>query len=191
MSDYYLSLSIVITLIVMIILITYIYKDRDIDRIVLTEYFSIIGGLSIISFLFTYIVTSYENYQQNRHSTIIKLQDDRLDAIGYIDKLFIQEYPYLNRLYDELYPRNKVYIPSDNEIDTKKRNTLETFAINYIITYIEATYITNLANNYIQQYMNRQFKMFFKSPMVREYWINNQNLFSSVFNNFVQHVLLT
>ena len=171
-------------IIVLIIGFTYIFVAYPHKQKVLSEYFEIFGGLSLIFLIITYIVNTYKSKKIQEDTLALRKREDELKSIFSFDKLYIKYYPYLNRLYSQFHPNLHITEPKD--INKEKRDNIEIFTCTLFLDYLYNLYVENKT---VLQRIKSEVLRYFKSPILLNVWKNESYVYPKDFRNFIHDVI--
>jgi len=173
-------------IIVLIIGFTYIFVAYPHKQKVISEYFEIFGGLSLIFLIITYIVNAYKSKKTQEATLVLTKREDELKSIFSFDKLYIKYYPYLNRLYSQFHPN--LHITEPKNINKEKRDNIEIFACTLFLNYLNNLYVENKP---VLQRIKSEVLRYFKSQILLRVWENESNAYPKDFNNFIHDVIIS
>ena len=189
-----------ISLLVALSIVTYLYMFHDLSG---SHNANFISTLTLIGTMVGAIIFIYQ-YNQSKNAeaasrlnvTIAELQSDWID----LETMFITNYPYLNRLYDQIYPNNRILseshatLTTNEEID--KRDVFEVHMSTILFQIVENIYLQNIKSDQYRgsnpqnlAWINK-FVSWFKSPILREQWQFRKKFYGSDTQQFVDTVLL-
>jgi len=185
----------IIIIVVIIVILTFLslyYWKHPETRGQIHDYLSTISGLGVLMVLVTFVISSY--YQDVQ---LTKLYNDGINHIRrrlYTDTLnsYIKYYPYLNRLYSQLYPEQHIPVPTITDID--KRDSLEILAMSELLQVVEEVVNLNDHASWSEGIFLSWFETFrswFQSPLLQKFWTNNTKYYDPRVNAFIQQLINT
>lgn len=174
----------IIIILIIIIIISYVFVAYPDKRKIIVNYFDIFGGVSLVFLIITYFTNSYKDRRQMLEKTFLYKKNQELSAKLNLDKLFIDNYPYLNRLYSEFYPELEIKEPAD--INQDKRYDLEIYVCNAIIDAIDNMYD---GSDVSKRALRIDIENYFRSPTLRKFWDSTYMHHSKEFIDFVHSVI--
>jgi hypothetical protein len=163
------------------------------DRDSLVSYIGVISSVGIVIVFASFIV----NYEMGNTTAQISNDTmfDTLTTEGWIDieKMFNKEYPYLSRLYRQMYPSIPyIYeVPVDDEA---LRLNKETHACQIILREIENVFLGNggLSTNWQTQQMSwlYSFQQWLSSDILRREWEGSKHLYRPDTRTFIDTVVI-
>jgi len=180
-------------------LVSYLYFYKNIGS---SNYANYIHSLTFLATLFPLIIIIYEYQENNAELDKQKIQDIirnmENDSITF-ENLFMNHYPYLARLYQQIYSDNKLAndlpLPSLSADDIKKRNFYETHVCSIMFQYIENTLLTRSA--YQIKFDDPQFKewvlnwkTWFQSVIVQEQWNSMKRYYGKDTQDFINYYIV-
>jgi len=180
-------------------LVSYLYFYKNIGS---SNYANYIHSLTFLATLFPLIIIIYEYQENNAELDKQKIQDIirnmENDSITF-ENLFMNHYPYLARLYQQIYSdnylANNLPIPSLSADDIKKRNFYEMHVCSIMFQYIENTLLTR--NAYQIKFDDPQFKewvlnwkTWFQSVIVQEQWNSMKKYYGKDTQDFINYYIV-
>jgi len=190
---------IVTIMIIAVIYVSYLYFYTDISS---PGYANFMLTLTFLATFFPLIILVYQYQENNAELEKQKNQDIirnlESDTVSF-ETLFITHYPYLARLYQQIYSSNQLIsnlkLPQLNENDAIRRDFYEVHMCSIMFQYIENTLLT--FNAYKISFDDPQFREWifnwqnwFKSPIVYSQWQNMRNLYGTNTANFVEKYII-
>ena len=183
----------IIVIVVIILILSFVslyYWKHPESRGQIHDYLSTISGLGVLMVLVTFVITSY--YQDVQ---LADLHNDGINQIRrrlYSDTLntYIKYYPYLNRLYSQLYPEQHIPVPTIT--DTDKRDSLEMLAMSELLQVVEEVVMLNAHSSWSEGIFSAwiaTFQSWFQSPLLQHYWTNNAKYYDPQVDTFIQRLI--
>ena len=170
----------------------FLYKDLANQR-----YTNFISASTFSLFLIYYMyqaLRTHHDHEWHMRKTVIDQNNDR--KIGF-EKLFVENYPYLERLYKQLNNDNdtlkSIPSPSLNEEEKKKRRALEINMCAIIFQMIENIYTENKTFDPESPHNAvwiHKWKTWFKGPIIREQWSNMKENYTRSTQIYIDNNLL-
>ena len=183
----------IIVIVVIILILSFVslyYWKHPESRGQLHDYLSTISGLGVLMVLVTFVITSYYQDMQLTDSHNNGLNQIRRRLYSDIPYICIKYYPYLNRLYSQLYPDQHIPVPTIT--DTDKRDSLEILAMSEILQVVEEVVMLNAHSSWSEGIFLAwitTFQSWFQSPLLRHYWANNTKYYDPQVNTFIQRLI--
>lgn len=188
----------IVIAILLISVISYFYIYHDLSGSHYANYIStltLIGSIVLaIIFFYQYKVSNDQTQDIKTKELIKELQADQID----FEQLFMKYYPYLSRLYKEIYSDDSL---QDYQFTNKQivdRNFYEAHMCGIMFQIIENIYLHNIKDkqdyNGIDNPRNaawiHKWKSWFKSSIVSKYWQNKKHYFGSDTQQFIETNLI-
>ncbi len=188
------KLSLIVLVIFILLTIAFwktpLFKDEKVE-----QYFRIISSISII-FAFLGFILSTQQYEITSKNTIESNKNNEINSFITsvqtnwinVEQIFMNETPYLNSLYNELYNTNfpiiKLSIAQQNEIPYKEHAVLN--ILYQIIEIIVNTDQSELRKNYGWLVIFTQWS---KSPKFQSNWNLSQHFYNPITQKFINNLI--
>jgi len=178
--------------------VTYLYFYKDISS---SGYSNYIISLTFLATFFPLIILIYQ-YQENNSELEKQKSKDVIrqmeaDTISF-EMMFIKHYPYLARLYQQIYPSRHVgsiSLPSLTPEQMKQRDFFEIHMCSIMFQYIENTLLTFNGYNLIDD--DHQFaewvlnwRSWFQSDIVKTQWENVKQYYGENTQDFIEQNII-
>jgi hypothetical protein len=183
--------EVVVIIVVIIAIISFFFwKTKDDDKF--RNYLAILSSLGIVLVFSTFILNYEQDNKKEKSDLTARFIELTSTDWNDIEKLFIDNYPYLERLYYQMYPTIPgIAIP---EADPKERERLEQHACRIILRAIEEVFIGNggLTIDWQTQQMSwlYSFQQWLSSQILRETWERTKNSYSKDTITFIDTIVL-
>ena len=182
-----------------LVILTFIYlflKDNKQD-----SKSKITGLVSILALFgtFVYLLFFLETIDNNNRNTLNNVLTSQInyDQKGVIDieKIFIEQSPQLLRLYKQIYPNNVTIQkltepPLTEQIIEKEQHVISIMLQNIESISYPLTQKLIPTDTIKYQSWLATFKMWFSSPLVREFWHSHQRLYNRETQEFINQQIL-
>lgn len=189
---------VIILTILAVIFISYLYLFDDLSG---SHYENYISTLILIGTMVAAVVFIYQYKQANDESRSDQIREYvrelRTNLIDF-EKLFMEKYPYLSRLYQQIYQNNVTLqglSPNLTGDQIRERSSYETHMCAIMFQIIENVYLENFReidsfNNPINVAWINKWKSWFKSEIVREQWYYRKYFLSLDTQKFIEKNIL-
>ena len=159
------STFLIILTIISILIASYFYLYRDISS---SNYANYVNTLVLIGTIIIVIILIHQFKKENE--SFDNKKEDVQNTYADIEKTFMQNYPYLERLYQQMYPDDEIKLNFNlsSEEELRKRDAMENHMCN-IIFYTIQNVIRNDTNNNSSSHHNI-WKSWFRSEILRKQW---------------------
>lgn len=174
----------------LLVFLTKYYWEHPEDRTIIHNYLSALSGLGILMVLITFVASSYYQDIQLSNSNLDTVNEIRRNLYSDIQKYYIDNYPYLNRLYGQLFSSSN--IPQPDVTDTLRQESLEIFLMGDLLQTVEEVYSLNKEvgwSNGVWLAWYETFKSWFQSPLLLAYWKKNSKYYDPAVNRFIYEII--
>lgn len=194
-----LTIWVIIILFILMLSISYFYFFGDLSG---SHYANYISTLALIGTLVVAISFIYQYKQANDTARSDKIREYTRELQAYwidLEKIFMDKYPYLSRLYQQINQNNLPLqtLTSDTfaENQINKIKFFEIHMCSIMFQIIENVYLENFQepndfNDPINIAWINKWKSWFKSNIVREQWSQKKNFFSVNTQKFIDGYIL-
>jgi hypothetical protein len=178
--------------IIVVVIITFIFiLTRGHKHYV--KYLHIISDIGIVIVFISFIYDYIESNKAEKNKYVNMFIQTTTDGWNNIEKMFLDYYPYLERLYYQMYPSiPDIQVP---KVDENERHVQEQHASHIILRAIQEVFIANggLKTNWPkdQQSWLYSFKQWMSSSILREYWYAHEREYPSDMRVFMNTIVMT
>ena len=156
------------------------------------EMLSAIGIIIGVAAIATEYIENTNQREYDRQQTFIEQTETNWIEL---EKYFVQNYPYLARLYQQMYPENytlKGLPPNLSKDDMRKVIAVEQHTCSILFQIIENVYIFLSSQLGSNEYCGWLFvwKSWFKSSIIMEQWRLTKNYYSQQTKNFIDNCII-
>lgn len=184
---------IVAVLVISTILITLAYiLSGKAGKTFLVEYATVITGVSVIlvlaSFAYQYIDGENDEKETRIRDRISLTSEAMID----IEREFNTNYPYLQRLYSQIYPSiPTVPVIIDNKV---REENIEIHMVQILLRHMQSIFSFNGGLQTVWEETDpiwlKNFRMWFSSPIVRDIWERSRDLYPDDMNVFIEKQII-
>jgi hypothetical protein len=176
---------VVVVISTIIATIVYLISGRK-GKTFLVEYATVITGVSVLlvlaTFAYQYIDGQQTDIDERERGRIALTSEAMVD----VEKQFSSSYPYLERLYSQIYYPTS---PTRDVDDTTKREDLERHMTQILFRHMQSIFDFNGGLSTVWETTDPQslslFKRWFSSSIVREQWENTKDIYPDDLQVFV------
>lgn len=180
-----------------VIIATYLYAFKDIGS---KHYANYISTLTLIGTAIAAIIFIYQYEQAKKQERTDKKREVAQELQNYwveLEKMFMDHYPYLTRLYQQIYPSDTPLQGTSimlSEEQMKTRKFFEIHMCTILFQTIENIYLLDFKGGDFTDSHNiawiNKWRSWFKSPIVREQWSYRKQYIGQDTQNFIENYLL-
>lgn len=154
-----------------------------------SKYISVLSVLSTLVVVASFIFSMQQSRKQQEEKERQEFMQDTNQYWVSIQGMFMKEYPYLQKLYSELYSSNpEIVVPPLTDEQKTEARAKEEQACQTLLQTIENIVLTRKVSETHEVGWYNIFKSWLKSPTLKNSWINSKSFYNTRTAEFIESV---